>query len=304
MITLKTIRIGECIQTIVHENIEDDSLKRLIMSYVDHQLTKGFPFGELLVLHYQLYHGKETEEIYFIAAAVELLILAFDILDDFEDQDTTIKPWNQNSNFALNSTTAMQFLCGYIIRKSGFALKDQAIFLLFQYGLQSINAQHKDLQNICQTESDYIEMTIKKSGSLVALSCLIGASLATSHYPKEIEEYAKYIGLIGQINNDLADLQNWNDKNDLIYKKYTLPIIYLLNCEDKEIQFVQDYYQNHLPKNEIIHKRAIIERKLRETGAIQYTEVIKKIYQNRAIDLLKKLNIAPDYFQQLLKYIL
>ena len=76
-----------------------------------------------------------------------------------------------------------------------------------EYALKSIHGQHKDLLNICKTESDYIEMSIEKSGSLVALVCVVGAVLATDDYPVMIETYAKDIGLIGQINNDLEDIK-------------------------------------------------------------------------------------------------
>ena len=67
-----------------------------------------------------------------------------------------------------------------------------------------------------------------------------------------IETYAKYIGLIGQINNDLEDIKIWNQKNDLLNKKYSLPIIYLMNCEDEKAQMIRDYYQNKVNKEDII----------------------------------------------------
>ncbi len=76
-----------------------------------------------------------------------------------------------------------------------------------KYALKSVQGQHKDLLNSCQTESDYIEMSIEKSGSLVALVCVVGALLATDDDPVTIETYANYIGLIGQINNDLSDIK-------------------------------------------------------------------------------------------------
>ncbi|WP_075983616.1 polyprenyl synthetase family protein [Bacillus massilinigeriensis] len=297
-------KIEESIETIVYRNIDDEFLKDLILQYVDYQSKKGFPFGELLVLHYQLYNGPETDEIYEVAAAVEILILAFDILDDFEDKDIHTKPWAIRTHLALNATTAMQFLSGEIIRNSSFTNKEHALSIFFQYCLKSINAQHKDLLNNCRSEADYINMTLGKSGSLVTFACLLGASLAADEYPKEIEEYSKYIGLIGQINNDLEDLKNWKEKNDFIHRKYTLPIIYLLNCKHEEMMFIHQYYQNKLSKNQLLKNRQVIERRLLESGAIHYTNVIKKIYQNETINILKKLNIDSYYFNQLLKYIL
>ena len=183
-----------------------------------------------------MFNGVETEEIYSIAAAVEMLILSFDILDDFEDDDCSDKPWLTEPNLALNATTALQFLSLRVIQNSTFKNRDKGLSLLLEYAQKSIHGQHKDLLNSCKTESDYIEMSIEKSGSLVALVCVVGTVLATDKDPDMIKTYANYIGLIGQINNDLEDIKIWNQKNDLLNKKYSLPIIYLMNCEDEKAQ--------------------------------------------------------------------
>src|SRR3954449_8950912 len=295
--------IKKSIYQIVNEQIDQNELKELILQFVDFQSEKGFPFGELLILHYRMFNGVETEEIYAVAAAVEILILSFDILDDFEDDDCIDKPWLTDPKLALNATTALQFVNLRVIQNSSLKNKDKSLSLLMEYALKSIHGQHKDLLNICKTESDYLEMSIEKSGSLVALVCEIGAVLATDNYPVVIETYAKNIGLIGQINNDLEDIKIGNQKNDLLNKKYSLPIIYLMNCEDEKTPMIRDYYQNKVSKEEIIMSQELIHNIFFETGAIAYTEVIKKIYQNKVLAQIKGLNIDQCYFDQLLKYI-
>ena len=60
-----------------------------------------------------------------------------------------------------------------------------------EYALKSVQGQHKDLLNSCKTESDYIEMSVEKSGSLVALVCVIGALLATDDYPVDDRDLCK-----------------------------------------------------------------------------------------------------------------
>lgn len=300
---VKSEKIRRSLYTIVNEEIKQNELKELVLGFVDYQSKKGFPFGEVLILHYNMFNGAENEEIYRVAAAVEMLILSFDMLDDFEDDDFKDKPWAIQSNLALNATTALLFLSTSIIGKTGFKNKDKGISILLNYALQSIHGQHKDLLNICKNEADYIDMTIQKSGSLVALSCLVGSVLATEDYPVEVETYSRYIGLIGQFNNDLADIKTWNEKNDLINKKFSLPIIYLLNYKDDELKLIHDYYNNKIEKNEIIKNHQLISKKFVMTGAITYTEVIKKIYQNKAIEELKKLDIDQNYIDLLLKYI-
>ncbi|MBE1555110.1 polyprenyl synthetase family protein [Sporosarcina limicola] len=303
MSIIRSNRIRNSLVSIISNKIEQPQLKAQLLEFVDYQSEKGFSFGEMLVLHYSIFKGIETEEIYTVAAAVEALILSFDILDDFEDDDCKDKPWLTESNLSLNATTALLFLSADIIRRTSFANKDKAISILLKYALRSISGQHKDLLNSCKNEADFIEMTLEKSGSLTTLACLVGACLATDDYPKEVASYAELIGLIGQINNDLVDIKKWNEKNDLLNKKYTLPIIYLLNCKDDELLFIHNYYDNKVDSNEVVQNRSLIAKKFVETGAIIYTEVIKRVYQNKALAEIQKLYMNPCISEQLNNYI-
>lgn len=295
--------IRTSIFSIVHAQIEQQELKEQLLQYADYQSKNGFSFGELLILHYDMFNGPKTEEIYKVAAAVELLILSFDILDDIEDNDSLDKPWSIEPSLALNVTTTLLFVSAKVMVDTSLPNKDEAIAILLKYALRSINGQHKDLLNHCKTEADYIEMTLEKSGSLTKLACLIGAALATKDYPEEVEKYAGVIGLIGQINNDLVDITTWEDKNDLVHKKYTLPIIYLLNSEDNSLQMIRDYYDGKVEVSEIIEKQRFIDKKFIETGAITYTEIIKRVQQNKVFGEVKKLQVNQEYLAQLKKYV-
>lgn len=287
----------------VNVHITQNELKTKLLAFIDFQSEKGFPFGELLVLHYKMFNGEETEEIYTVAAAVEMLILSFDILDDFEDDDFQDQPWSVESNLALNATTALLFLSANVIRKTSFKNAGKAIAILQEYALRSIHGQHQDLLNRSKSEEHYVQMTMEKSGSLVALACLVGTALATDPAPIEVETYAKYIGLVGQINNDLADIEAWGEKNDLLNKKFSLPIIYLLNCNDEQLGFVHDYYENKVDKGVILKQQKLISEKFVQTGAVTYTEVMRKVYQNKAIAAVKQLQVDSLYKHLLLTYI-
>ncbi|MDI3311638.1 MAG: polyprenyl synthetase family protein, partial [Thermoanaerobacterium sp.] len=176
--------------------------------------------------------------------------------------------------------------------------KEKGVSILVEYALKTINGQYKDLLNICRTESEYIKMTIEKSGSLVALASLLGTVLATDKYPSFVKSYSEYIGLIGQIDNDIADIREWNSKNDLINHKYSLPIIFLLNCQDEEVQLIRDYYNKKVSKSELLKNQDIVNRKFKESGAIIYAEAIKRLYKNRAMKQIQSIS-----FNKLLKYI-
>lgn len=295
--------IKDSIFEIINTEIVQEDLKAQLLYYVDYQSEKDFSFAELLMLHYNMFDGEENAEIYTVAAAVELLILSFDILDDLEDDDSADKPWSTEPSLALNATTALLFTSAKVIQSTSFEHKDEAASILYTYALQSINGQHKDLLNQCRTEAEYLDMTLEKSGSLTKLACVMGTFLATGNCPQEVKMYARLIGLIGQINNDLVDIAMWDGKNDLIHKKYTLPIIYLLNRKDDELQMVRDYYEGTVDVREIIERQQFVDEKFKETGAITYTEVIKRIQQNKVFSEVGKLNIKQEYLVQLKKYV-
>lgn len=295
--------IEKSIYHIIHNYIEQKDLQEMLLQFVNYQAEKGFPFGELLLLHYQMFHGMDNKDIYTIAASIEILMLSFDILDDIEDEDSYNKPWSTEPKLVLNAASTLPFIGLSVIQDSNFKNKDMAFSLLMKYCLSSAQGQHKDLLNYCQTEASYIETTLLKSGSLAALACSLGAILANVEILAQIESYGKYIGLIGQINNDINDIKAWNHKNDLLNKKYSLPIIYYLNIQDEEAQLVRDYYQNKISKDDILVVKESLNKKLIETGAITYAEVIKKIYQNKVLAELSGLKIDQYYIDQLIKYI-
>ncbi|MCJ7841743.1 hypothetical protein MUB24_12710 [Lederbergia sp. NSJ-179] len=67
--------------------------------------------------------------------------------------------------------------------------------------------------------------------------------------------------------------------------------------------FINEYYNNKIEKNVILKNQGLISKKFVETGAILYTKVIKRFYQNKVLAELKGIHIEPCYMDQLLKYI-
>lgn len=292
--------------SIINGQIEQDQIRNMLYGFIDYQSKKGFPFGELLILHFDLFNKEKErpEAIWLVAAALELIILSGDILDDFQDGDQKDTPWSFKPDLALNSTTNLLLLNINVLKNTNFKNKGKGLSILIEYVLKSINGQYKDLLNICTSESEYIRMSLEKSGSLTALACLLGTTLATDQFPEDkIETYGKYIGLIGQMTNDIADAEKMTEKNDLVNKKYSLPIIYLLNRQDKDVQFIRDYYENKIEKSEFLEKLEMVKKQLQDTGAIIYAKVVKRIYQNKAKTEIEGLNLAPYDIDRLLKYI-
>ncbi|WP_144510775.1 polyprenyl synthetase family protein [Bacillus sp. FJAT-22090] len=287
---------------IIAENIQQQDLKELLIKFVQKNSKKNYLFGELCIFHYSHFAVSFDEEILRIAAAIELLVLSFDILDDLEDEDTENKVWNRNPALSLNGATALLFLSMTAIRKTKFKHKEKAISLMEQFSLCSIEGQHMDLLNICQEEKTYIEMMEDKSGSLVSLACLVGCVIANADLPKEVVDYSRCIGIIGQINNDLADLKNWNGKNDIVNKKYSLPIIYLLDMEKNNEQVLTKYYQNKMPKEQFLEHKHVIQQKLIDADAMKYALVIKNLYQKKVMNALLKMDFSDNQLETIQKY--
>lgn len=298
-----TSRILKSIHIIVKKELQQENLQETIQKYIDTQTRKGFPFAELTILHYRMLNGAELDKVISVAAAIELLVLSFDILDDIEDNDDNQKLWLNEQSIALNASTAMIFVCIEVIRKTDLKYKEKAISVLIEYSLLSISGQHMDLLNNRRTEKDYIEMTLKKSGSLVSLACLIGAALAGYKELEIIRRYSQFIGLIGQLNNDINDLSSWEGKNDLLNKKISLPIIYLLGYKGNGVEMIISYYNGSIEKDELIRNQEQVTKIIEQSGALLYTEITKKIYQNKVRAEFQYLDIDNKFMNQLLDYL-
>lgn len=265
------------------------------------EVKKDYPmmFGNLCVIHYKEFTEDFNSEIYKIAAAVELLILSFDIFDDLQDNDSN-HIWSTTPHLSMNSALALTFVVSKVISESSFEHKFLASEILDQYALDSINGQQLDLLNICQDEESYLNMISLKSGSLAALSCLLGVVLAHGEVDIRVKEYSNMIGVIQQIENDINDVLSLTSKNDFLNKKYSLPIIYLFEQKDEVSKLLEDYYQGDIPSIDI----SFIKKVLTKGGALQYAMAIKNLYKYRANEQLDHLSISVEskqYIKNLMK---
>ncbi len=90
-------------------------------------------------------------------------------------------------------------------------------------------------------------------------------------------------------------------KNDLLNKKYSLPIIYLLSKENNVSKSVRNYYNGDIVT--ILDNNAI-EKELTAGGAIRYAMSIKNIYKHKALSDLESValsNASKEYLKKLMK---
>ncbi|KMY33930.1 transcriptional regulator [Lysinibacillus xylanilyticus] len=285
--------------------IENDALighelRSMLKNFKEEKMAVGYSFGKLCYLHYEAFTDCLNEDIYKVAAAIELLILSFDIIDDLQDKDSDYS-WTKTPDLSLNVALAMLVMASRTIRETSFEDKNTAIQILEDYALRSINGQQLDLLNTCRDEQSYIQMIEQKSGSLSAMACLIGEVLATGGTSSEVEEYGKYIGIIQQIKNDIQGLKTWGPKNDLLNKRYSLPIIYLLSQENDVSKSVINYYNDDM--DAFLDNNAT-ENELTNGGAIRYAITMKNVYKFKALNILENVTInelGKDYLKRLMK---
>jgi len=254
----------------------------------------------LCVIHYEEYADTFNEDIYKIGAAIELIILSFDIIDDLQDNDTDYI-WTKAPKFSLNAVLAMLTIASKVLRQSSFEHRELAFQIIEQYTLLSINGQQLDLLNSCQDESSYLQMITQKSGSLTAMSCLVGFILAQGKTSAEVEEYATALGVIQQIKNDIQDLKEWNIKNDLLNKRYSLPIIYTFSLQNDTSEKLKEYYNQNEPLG--IFSNDLIEI-IGSNGGIPYALAIKNLYKYSALELIETKNLSEknkDFLKKLMK---
>jgi competence protein ComQ len=95
---------------IVETSFSISSLKESVLTSIEDQAKRSdFLFGRLAAAHYQMFFEniKETERI---AAAVELMMLAGDLLDDLVDQDSL-----ETSRSKVPLTTSLHIVIGLLL---------------------------------------------------------------------------------------------------------------------------------------------------------------------------------------------
>ncbi|WP_238600637.1 polyprenyl synthetase family protein [Metasolibacillus meyeri] len=264
----------------------DNTFQATLLSYINEKQDSSMDFGVLCIFHYQAFaqQVKIDEQIISIAAAVELLILSFDIIDDLQDGDADYL-WCRDPAMAMNAVLAMLFLTIKCIQESTFSYKAQAIQLLHDFALNSINGQYLDIGNRGKDEASYLKMIETKSGALIALSSSIGATLATDQIDARVINYSTYIGVVQQILNDIRDLKTWGKKNDLLNRRFSLPIIYLFEQPAEYADILKEYYNGTIAEIDT----AYFKEALLESGAIRYALAIKNIFKYKALQIIEEM---------------
>lgn len=300
MIEVEIQSLKKQMNQIITSQIKNYELKDLLHSFVKEK--KRLVFGELAIIHHKVFAGKDSE-ILQLAAAIELLILSFDIFDDLEDLDNMKMPWMQiDHSIVLNAATILYTLSQQTVLTLSSPFKHQILNAFLQYAIQAMEGQHDDLQNNISTEEDCLNVMKRKSGSLIALASVCGMLLANVNYP-EVEAYSYQIGIAAQTDNDFRDLFN-PLKNDVSAQKKSLALLYLQKGYNEHALEILKFFESGKDFNVEFGSIENYKQKLIDTGVVQYLNVIKQISINKALRMIEGLSIDSIQIESLKSHLI
>jgi len=291
----------DLMRTSAAEAFHDEELRSLADQFIVYKQSEGGVFGTIAAIHCKMFGGNDLQASA-AAAAVELMILSLDIYDDLQDRDNEQVPWSAISPaLALNAAIGLQALAVSVLMELPIAMdrKMAAIKALNKGILNATNGQHADLLNETMTEDECLAMIENKSGALVVSACLVGAALMTDEYVELIESYGRALGVSAQINNDVEGIQRWSTRNDLLARKQTLPIQFVLEQQSEEAAAVRSYYDGIISRDELLADKHGIMDYIQSCGCIEYALVLGRLKQYEVMGALEQLPVEEEWKDQL-----
>ncbi|MDQ2827581.1 MAG: polyprenyl synthetase family protein [Chloroflexota bacterium] len=172
--------------------------------------------------------GGHPEDAAPTAAAVELFMVALDVLDDAEDGEETALHASLGSARSLNVSTGLLLLaqCSLLALPAGPMLTG----ILLDAGMHACAGQHADLAPAAEHGHDLdaaLDVAAGKSASLVAALCRMG--VACAGVDRDVQEryacFGQLLGMALQLENDIAAVRpGASGKTDVTLGRPTLPL--------------------------------------------------------------------------------
>jgi len=258
--------------------------------------------------------GEIGEMSYHAASLIEMLHTASLIHDDVVDDSM-----QRRGFFSLNALwgNKVAVLIGDYMLAKGLllSLKNEAYNLL-QISSNAIKEmsegellQIEKARRLDIKEEVYYEIIRKKTASLIAAACALGAASvgASEEEVKRMHLLGEKIGIAFQIRDDLFDFGDGDagkpQGNDIQEKKMTLPLIHALNTTDKKTR----NYMVNIIKNENTNPKKIQEVTdfVLQSPGIAYTRQKMYDYQEEAIALIRAFpaSEARDALEGLVRFV-
>jgi octaprenyl-diphosphate synthase len=256
-----------------------------------------------------------NDSTYRAACLVELLHTATLVHDDVVDDSD-----ERRGFFSINALwkNKIAVLVGDYLLSKGLLLsvknKDYHLLEIVSESVEAMSEgellQIEKTRNLNLSEEVYYDIIRKKTASLIASCCAIGAASAGAN-AEQIEQmrlFGEKIGIAFQMKDDLLD---YGDSDigkptgiDLKEKKLTLPIIYTINNADRSTRnFIINTIKNH---NNNKTKVAEVIKYVNEHDGIAYTRKAMERHKNEALTLLNNVSDSPykDNLRELVAYVI
>lgn len=268
--------------------------------------SKGKQIRPMFVFLSAKMFGETNPHSYTAASMVELLHTATLVHDDVVDES-----YQRRGFFSINALwkNKVAVLVGdYLLSQGMHIALESGQYNMLHIVSKAIKAmaegeliQMEKARRLDIKEEVYFDIISKKTASLIAASCSLGAS-STSKEDAIIEHMRKVgecIGMSFQIKDDLFD---YGDKDvgkplgiDIKEKKMTLPLIHALNTSDffqrkKIIYIIKNQSNNDAKVQEVIDF-------VKNSEGIKYTQSKLMEYRNKAIHLIEELPETPASVQ-------
>lgn len=290
----------------------DVALLDVILKYLYKQKGKQMrPMFVMLTAHIT---GDINPATYRAASLIELLHTATLVHDDVVDDAN-----ERRGFFSLNALwkNKIAVLSGDFLLSKGLMLSlnndDYQLLKIVSKATQEMSEgellQIEKARRLDITEEVYFEIIRKKTASLIASCCEVGA--ASVHASAEVVEkmrlFGEKVGLAFQIKDDIFDFKSAGDIGkpkgiDIKEQKMTLPLIYMLQNMDfnekrKVIRTIKKHHQNPEKVQGIINL-------VNESGGIEYAKEKMNELVDEALALLDGLesNSYLDALKELVKY--
>jgi octaprenyl-diphosphate synthase len=245
-------------------------------------------------------NGKVNERTYRGASVIELIHTATLVHDDVVDDSN-----RRRGFFSINALwkNKIAVLVGDYLLSKGLLLSiDYGDFDLLKIISEAVREmsegellQIEKARRLDITEAIYFEIIRKKTATLIASCCALGAQSVINDevQVKRMQQFGELIGMAFQIKDDLFDYTDDAIGKptgiDIKEQKMTLPLIYVLNtCSDQEKRWLVNSIKNHNKDKKRV--KEVINFVKNNNGLI-YAEQKMLQFQKEALQLL---NHYPD----------
>lgn len=264
-----------------------------IMKYIIHR--KGKQIRPMFVFLSAGTFGGITESTYRGASLIELVHTASLVHDDVVDDSNYRRGF-----FSINALwkNKIAVLVGDFLLTKGLDLslkhKDYNLMEIVNNAVREMSEgellQIEKARKLDITEEIYFDVIRKKTASLIASCCAVGAASAGADDTliEKARLLGEKIGLAFQIKDDLFDFGDVEIGKptgiDIKEKKMTLPLIYALN----KASWLDKRHIINIIKNESEKPKKVAEviKFVRNSGGIAYTETKMKAIVVQAFEIL------------------